>query len=115
MRSFRNFQKKRRNYTKSVPSKKIEKVFDSFGVDLVSAPNKKKRASSIANSGVKKTKIDESLETQVVLPQDDIEILTDLDVLAIGNIDFLLQPFKPLSSLGKLISARNLGITLESQ
>ena len=45
------------------------------------------RALSIANSGVNKTKIDESLEARVVLPQDDIEIITDLGVLAIYNID----------------------------
>ena len=94
-------KKLRRSYIKSVPSKKIEKVFDSFKVGLFSVPNKKKRVSSIVNSGAKKAKIDESLETQVVLPQADIEILTDLDVLAVVNLDFLLPPFKPLSSLGK--------------
>ena len=62
------------------------------------------------NSGVKKTKIDESLETQVVLPQDDSEILTDLDVLAVGNLDFLLPPFKPLSSLGKTNICKEFGL-----
>ena len=103
-------KKLRRSYIKSVPSKKIEKVFDSFKVYLFSAPNEKKRASSIVNSGVKKAKIDESLETQVVLPQADIEILTDLDVLAVGNLDFLLPPFKPLSNLGKTNICKEFGL-----
>ena len=98
-------KKLRRSYIKPVPSQKIEKVFDSFRVDLFKAPNKKKRASSsISNSGIKKTKIDESLETPVALPLDDVEIITDLDVLAVGNIDFVLPPFKPLSILGKKIN-----------
>ena len=95
-------KKLRRSYIKSVPSKKQKKY--SIVLGLI------KRASSIANSGVKKTKITESLETQ-----DDIEILTELDVLVVSNIYFLLPPFKPLSSLGKQIYVRNLGLTLQNQ
>ena len=50
-------------------------------------------------------------EPQTVI-QDDVEILNDLDVLALGSIDFILPDFKPLSLIGQIQICKDLRLNI---
>ena len=95
---------------------KIDKIFDKFKImnKINGSPSRKikrkllKEDESIAPK-LKCCKT--TLESDVLVP-DQIEILNDLDVLALGSIEFILPDFKPLSLMGQTKICKDLGLNI---
>ena len=84
------------SYINPVPCK-IGKTFEKFKLlnnitESTSRKNKRTHTDDLECTLPKMKRPKSTLEPQTVI-QDDVEILNDLDVLALGSIDFILPDF----------------------
>ena len=89
--------------------KVFEKLKDSNLAKTKCLPNPLKKHKSV--SCAKKATL-EVLEETIPIPAKNIEIITDLDIAALGTIDVILPPFKQISFLGQGNLCNILGLPL---
>ena len=96
-------KKVKTSYISPLP-RKIEKVFSQFkDFDRNAASSKTKKIKILADSleGCKTSHLTitthATSEQQLTIPAENVEIMTDLNILALGSVEFLLPEFKNLS------------------
>ena len=117
MRNIVKRKKVKTSYISPLP-RKIEKVFSQFkDFDRNAASSKTKKIKILADSleGCKTSYLTitthATSEQQLTIPAENVEIMTDLDILALGSVEFLLPEFKNLSLLVQIQICDELGFT----